>query len=488
MTSLPANYLERVYAGILGKIIGVYLGRPVEGWTHERIMGEIGDIRDYVNDRVESAGPIVITDDDISGTFSFIRALEDYPEAGKDLTAEQIGKTWLNYIIEDRAILWWGGLGISTEHTAYLRLKQGIAPPRSGSIELNGRTVAEQIGAQIFVDGWALVAPGDPLLAASLARRAASVSHDGEAVNAATLLAAMEAQAFVERDINKLIDTGLSHIPKESIVRKLIDDLRRWRNKSDDWRAARAQLDVHYGYHKFPGVCPVVPNHGVIMLALLFGNGDFTDSLAIATTAGWDTDCNAGNVGCLLGIRNGLAGIRDRWREPVNDQLFLPTADGGACLTDALTQAVRIANLGRRLASNGTGVSPVPSQSLTHGRDAHATKTPSTPSPVSPKDGARFHFSMPGARQGFTIAPVTATLSHESNRLRAIFRGAARVSIDTFITPEQAQATSYSLIVSPTLYAGQILRAKVIAAPGASCAARFDIGTYYGDAIARRMG
>ena len=30
---LPADYEERVYAGVLGKIIGVYLGRPFENWT-----------------------------------------------------------------------------------------------------------------------------------------------------------------------------------------------------------------------------------------------------------------------------------------------------------------------------------------------------------------------------------------------------------------------------------------------------------------------
>ena len=30
----------------------------------------------------------------------------------------------------------------------------------------------------------------------------------------------------------------------------------------------------------------------------------------IVNTAGWDTDCNSGNVGCLLGIKNGLAGDR----------------------------------------------------------------------------------------------------------------------------------------------------------------------------------
>jgi hypothetical protein len=28
--SIPTDYLERGYAGVLGKIIGVYLGRPFE--------------------------------------------------------------------------------------------------------------------------------------------------------------------------------------------------------------------------------------------------------------------------------------------------------------------------------------------------------------------------------------------------------------------------------------------------------------------------
>jgi hypothetical protein len=39
---IPNDYLERVYAGVLGKIIGVYLGRPFEGWTHKRIVRELG--------------------------------------------------------------------------------------------------------------------------------------------------------------------------------------------------------------------------------------------------------------------------------------------------------------------------------------------------------------------------------------------------------------------------------------------------------------
>src|SRR6185436_20351095 len=98
----------------------------------------------------------------------------------------------------------WGGMAHSTEHTAFLRLKQGIPAPQSGSIALNSKTVAEQIGAQIFIDGWGMIAPGDPELSADLARRAASVSHDGEAIYGAQAIAAMEAQAFVEADIGQL--------------------------------------------------------------------------------------------------------------------------------------------------------------------------------------------------------------------------------------------------------------------------------------------
>src|SRR5689334_12707225 len=105
---LPSDYLERTYAGVLGKLIGVYLGRPFEGWTYQRIMAELGEIRGYVHERRNM--PLIVTDDDISGTFTFLRALADYGYL-RDLTPQAIGQTWLNYIIERRTVLWWGGLG-----------------------------------------------------------------------------------------------------------------------------------------------------------------------------------------------------------------------------------------------------------------------------------------------------------------------------------------------------------------------------------------
>ena len=70
---LDKVYEEKVYAGVLGKLIGVYLGRPFEQWTHERILEELGEINYYVDEKLNV--PLVVTDDDITGTFTFLSCL-----------------------------------------------------------------------------------------------------------------------------------------------------------------------------------------------------------------------------------------------------------------------------------------------------------------------------------------------------------------------------------------------------------------------------
>ncbi|MGB3329877.1 MAG: ADP-ribosylglycohydrolase family protein, partial [Thermomicrobiales bacterium] len=432
------DYRERVYAGVLGKIIGVYLGRPFEGWTHEKILAELGEVDRYVHERF--AMPLVVTDDDIAGTFTFPRALEDNG-FDPNLTPAQIGDGWLNYLIDRRTVLWWGGMGVSTEHTAFLRLQDGIRAPESGSIARNGTTVAEQIGAQIFIDGWAMLFPGDPEKAADWARRAGSVSHDGEAIYGAQVIAALEAQAFVERDMNALLDTALGVIPADSTIARLIHDVRDWHAADDDWYATRARIGEHYNYELFPGNCHMVPNHALIIMALLHGNGDFRRSQMIVNTAGWDTDCNAGNVGAILGIRDGLAAFAEvpDLRNPVADRLYLSTAEGGRGISDAVRETDRLVNAARALAGAG---------------------------PIVPKDGARFHFSLPGATQGFTASDADTVIVNVDSQL-AITLGsdAATVTTPTF-APEETKpfkARGYRLFASPTLHPGQTITARIAA-------------------------
>ena len=105
------------------------------------------------------------------------------------------------------------------------------------------------------------------------------------------------------------MDTAIGFIPKNSVIYRLIDDLRDWHQRDGDWRLTRERIAANYGYDKYGGNVHMVPNHALIVLALLYSEDDFQRALTIVNTAGWDTDCNSGNVGCIMGIKNGLAGI-----------------------------------------------------------------------------------------------------------------------------------------------------------------------------------
>ncbi|KIW59930.1 hypothetical protein PV05_00188 [Exophiala xenobiotica] len=424
----PSDYLERVYAGVLGKLIGVYLGRPFEGWSHQQIMKELGPIQYYVHDKLDV--PLVVTDDDVSGTFMFVRALEEHG-VNSNLTSEDIGKTWLNNVIERRTIFWWGGNGISTEHTAYLNLKRGVPAPRSGSIQQNGKTVAEQIGAQIFIDGWAMVAPGSPALAAKLAKAAGSVSHDGESVYAAMLWAAMEAEAFLSDDRDHLLETGLSFIPSNSLIATLISDIRDWAKQDGDWLKTRQRIEDKYGYDKFCGMCHVVPNHGIMIMTFLYAK-DFHDAMYIINTCGWDTDCNSGNVGCLFALMYGLGGLEGGpdWRGPIADRALISSADAGYSTNNAARIAYTIANMGRKLA----GETPLPEPS------------------------AQFHFTFPGSVQGFESS---AKIGQCEKGLCVSVGGEAEVTTQTFRPLDLGKMKTYEFVGSPLVYPGQHVRAVV---------------------------
>ena len=462
-------FAEKTYAGVLGKLCGVYLGRAVEGWSYEAIRKRFDEIEYYVADQV--GWPLIVPDDDISGTFLFYRALEDngFP---KDISAKAIGDTWLNYIVEDKTVLWWGGLGRSTEHTAYLRLKAGIHAPQSGSAKLNSRAMAEAIGSEIFIDTWAMANPGDPERAAAMARAAATVSHDGIAVEAAVLLAAMEAQAYVETDINKLLDLGCTFSRMDELTR-VIGDVREQCAKANDWRSVRQWLEENHSYGHYPGCCPMMPNHALVIASLLLGGDDLQRGLMIAVSSGWDTDCNAGNLACLNGIRLGMEAFADGpdFRGPVADLMYVVCADGGECLSDAVIETRRVLRTAAALQD-----------------------TEYTP----PK--ARFAFEFPGSVQGWTLCPLhkgpqaikavgNLNDSGGDNGLELHYEALARgitgsVSVPTFIDPKSKSAseTSYfEVLASPSIYETQTVKAKVRVLGEAAPDLRFFIIHFDGD-------
>lgn len=465
-----AVYKDKMYAGVLGKIIGVYMGRPVEGWTYQAIRDTFGFIDYYVAHK--TGAPFIVPDDDISGTFVFYRALEDsgYPAA---ITAQEIGEAWLNYIVEDRTILWWGGLARSTEHSAYLRLKNGIQPPLSGSGEKNGMAIAEQIGSQIFIDTWAMVNAGNPARAAEMARQAALVSHDGIAVECAVYLAALEAMAFDEKDVDTLLRECRQYIGKNPYgeqLNRLLDDVIAQCEAAEDWRQVRDWIEENHNYAKYQGNCPMVPNHLAVIMALKMAGDDFRKSVSIASSAGWDTDCNSGNVGCLNAIRLGLDSLNQDadMRGPVADRMYVVSTDGGDCIFDAVRETRKI--MRAYAALNGEKL-------------------------ALPE--ARYAFDFPGSVQGFMIHPVhpfdqaavrvyNALETGGKPGLAIDYKGVsgsvtASVSVQTYVdpSPKAAPDTSYfEVYASPALYSSQTVTARIECPGDENPDARFFIDYY----------
>ncbi|MDE7021063.1 MAG: ADP-ribosylglycohydrolase family protein, partial [Lachnospiraceae bacterium] len=313
-------------------------------WTYERIRDTYGEITDYVKEYKNFAA-----DDDANGPVYFLRALRD-DAIDRELVPQDVANAWLNYTREGVGMFWWGGYGISTEHTAYLNLKNGIPAPRSGSIGQNGKILAEQIGGQIFIDTWGLCFPGNPKKAAEYGKTAASVSHDGEGVYGAAFFCACIAEAFVSDDVEHIIETGLQMIPEESVYAKVSRAvIAFYRENPDDWRACHELLVREWGYDKYRGVCHIIPNAGVCVLSMLYGKGDFARTVEIATMCGWDTDCNAGNVGTVLGVLCGPEGLPGLFWKPVNDGIVLSGISGYLNILDIPTYAKEVALLGYRL-------------------------------------------------------------------------------------------------------------------------------------------
>ncbi len=368
---------ERIYAGFLGKAIGVRLGAPVEPtvWTYERIRDTYGNITGYLRDYMNFAA-----DDDTNGPIYFIRAMRDYQ---LQPTAQEVAKTWLNYAAEDHGMYWWGGYGISTEHTAYKNLQAGIPAPLSGSIAQNGLTIAEQIGGQIFIDSWGWVNPENPERAAEMSATAASVAHDGNGLHGARFVAAMIADAFTATSVEALFDTGMSVIPADSEYARVIDAVRDFhRHSPEDWRACREMLCAEFGYDRYAGVCHIIPNAGVMGLAMLYGAGDMPRTVEIATMCGWDTDCNAGNAGAIIGTMQGVQPSWDQYRSPINDIIISSGVTGTLNIIDIPTFATELTVLALQL--GGADVPRLWLDDMT-------------------RKGVRFDFKLPGATHGFRV-------------------------------------------------------------------------------------
>lgn len=305
------SYLKTTYASFLGKCIGVRLGAPVENWTSEKIKETYGLKKGYLVDY-----GVFAADDDTNGPLFFIRPLLE-----KDSIDEKdIGQAFLDYICEYHGFFWWGGVGVSSEHTAYENLKQGLIAPKSGSYKTNGNTIAEQIGGQIFSDCWGYVSGFKPEQAKNLAAMASSVSHDLNGIQGGIFVAVCISLAYEIKDIHTLLNEAIKYLDCDMDYYKAVVDIMNFYNTNkDNYLDCLEYIQDKYSYDKYDGVCHIIPNTCLMIMAMCYGDNDFSNTLEILNRSGWDSDCNCGNVGSILGALVGIEGIDEKWITPIND-------------------------------------------------------------------------------------------------------------------------------------------------------------------------
>lgn len=450
------RYRNKLYGGFAGKYIGVMHGAEIESWTYEKIKDVYGTITGY---------PVMFknfcSDDDLNGPIFYMRALKDFV-CSEDISVEHMAHTLLNYAAERHGFFWWGGYGISTEETAYWNLRNKIPAPESGSSLQNGKELAEQIGGQIFSDCWGLVCPGNPSMAAKLAGKMSSVSHGENGIFGGQFIAACIAAAFTESSVDKVIEAGLMEIPEDCEYATMIREVRaRAVENENRFRDTFQFVQKTYGYDKYGGVCHIIPNAAVIILSLIHGKGDFSDTLNICNMCGWDTDCNVGNAGTIMGVLTGADSIPMQWMTQVSDFLC---ASGvlGSLNIQTLSQAALVA---AEISHHLLGWQP----------DMYDRNL------FEKKEGKHFHFEFPTALHGLRVRGDEKNRIILKNTTEEAYGGDRSLKItapflekgegfclyyQSYYRPQDFQDSRYDPDFSPTVYPGDSVSAMFLPGSG----------------------
>jgi hypothetical protein len=294
---------DKIRGGWAGQMIGVSYGAP----TEFRAMGRINDAElSWSPERVSNS----ISQDDLYVEMTFAEVLD---RIGLNATSKQYGDMFKN----SKYSLW------HANAAARRLLNQGIDAPMSGHPKYNAH--ADDIDFQIESDFIGLMTPGLPQEANKLCERVGHVMNYGDGLYGGMFFGGMYSAAYFDTDVRRVVEQGLACIPLQSKYGKTIRDLLDWSAKyPDDWRKTWQLIEDKWD---IDDVCPdgaLQPfnidasiNGAYVALGLLYGKGDFSRTVEIATRAGQDSDCNPSSAAGILGVMLGYAKMPDFWKSGI---------------------------------------------------------------------------------------------------------------------------------------------------------------------------
>ncbi|HCT71519.1 MAG: ADP-ribosylglycohydrolase family protein [Lentimicrobium sp.] len=303
---------NKIKGGWAGQTIGVVYGAPVEFKYQGSIIDEYQLIpwhEHYVKYWWDKKPGLF---DDIYTDLNFVNVFEKY---GLEVSTDTIAAYWANTAYH---------LAHANQASRY-NILRGLRPPQTGHWLNNPH--ADDLDFQIEADFIGLMAPGMVNQATEIADRVGHIMNSGDGWYGGVFVSALYSLAFVSNDVEFIVGEALKTIPAGTKFHDCIADVINWHKQyPDDWKATWFELQKKW--NKDVG-CPkgvylsfnidARINSAYVAIGLLYGKGDFSRSVDIATRCGQDADCNAATAGGVLGVMLGYDAIPAFWLNPLKE-------------------------------------------------------------------------------------------------------------------------------------------------------------------------
>ena len=307
-TTLSKKQLkDKIKGGWAGQTIGVTFGGPYEFRFQGTFIGDYQSLDWYdgylKNTMINNPGLY----DDLYMDLTFVDVFEKY---GLDASLDSFANAYANA----GYMLW------HANQAGRYNILHGIKAPMSGYWKNNPH--ADCIDYQIESDFAGLMSPGMPNTASAISDKIGHIMNYGDGWYGGVFVGAMYSLAFVSSNVDYIINEALKTIPRQSEFYQSISDVIAWHKKyPNNWK--QTWLEIQKKWANDIG-CPegvFVPfnidakvNAAYVVLGLLYGQKDFTQTLEITTRCGQDADCNPSTAGGILGTILGYDKIPAYWK------------------------------------------------------------------------------------------------------------------------------------------------------------------------------
>lgn len=299
---------DKINGGWAGQTIGCTFGGPVE-FIYNGTM-----IQDYVPLKWPDGAVKHYYDtfpglyDDVYMDLTFVNAFE---QLGLDAPLDSIAKA---FAMSDYP-LW------HANQVARYNILHGIKASESGYWLNNPH--ADDIDYQIESDYAGLMSPGMPNTASRFSDKIGHMICYGDGWYGGVFVGAMYSLAFVSDDINLIVSEALKTIPQNSTFYQCISDVIKWHQQyPNDWKQTWFECQKKWSedYGCPDGVFNTLDidakiNSAYVVIGLLYGQGDYSKTMDVATRCGQDADCNPATAGGIVGTMLGYDRIPEYWKK-----------------------------------------------------------------------------------------------------------------------------------------------------------------------------